>query len=55
MNYRIFDNEANNSNGNKDFLRPKMSNESKPMNKTHDSYIFDRNAELFYKNIFREV
>lgn len=50
MNYRIFDNETNNSNGNKDFLRPKMSNESKPMNKTHDSYIFDRNAELFYKN-----
>tara|TARA_B100001175_G_C19242200_1_gene510581 strand:- start:74 stop:568 length:495 start_codon:yes stop_codon:yes gene_type:complete len=51
MNYRIFDNEANSSNNkNNDFLRPKMSNESKPIHNSHESYIFDRNAELFYKN-----
>tara|TARA_E500000178_G_scaffold351182_1_gene411710 strand:- start:490 stop:744 length:255 start_codon:yes stop_codon:yes gene_type:complete len=50
MNYRIFDNEANNSNRNPDFLRPKMSNESKPIKNNHENYIFDRNAEIFYKN-----
>ena len=51
MNYRIFDSETNNNNRrNDDFLMPKISNQSKPLNKKHDSYIFDRNAELFYKN-----
>ena len=51
MNYRIFDSETNNSTKqNNDFLRPMMTNESKPIKNTHDNYIFDRNAEIFYKN-----
>lgn len=63
MNYYIFDKEIkNNSNinnpnaqqnnnqfkQNQDFLYPKISNQSKPLNKSHENYIFDRNAELFF-------
>ena len=63
MNYYIFDKEIknntniNNSNAqqnnnqfkqNQDFLYPKISNQSKPLNKSHENYIFDRNAELFF-------
>ena len=63
MNYYIFDNEINNKSNinnpnsqqnknqykqNQDFLYPKISNQSKPLNKSHENYIFDRNAELFF-------
>ena len=33
---------------NEDFLMPKISNMGQPLNKKHESYMFDRNAELFY-------
>tara|TARA_B110000037_G_C16972787_1_gene445756 strand:- start:33 stop:596 length:564 start_codon:yes stop_codon:yes gene_type:complete len=56
MNYRRFDtdvneiNEINTGSTKEDFWRPKMSNESKPINNKHENYIFDRNANLFYQN-----
>ena len=53
MNYHIFDNEIKKpqtySMQQDDFWRPKMSNESIPINNKHENYIFDKNANLFYE------
>jgi hypothetical protein len=43
----IFDNGINN-NQQRDITMPQVSNNSRPINNNHDSYIFDRNAQLFY-------
>ena len=48
MNYHIFDKEVNDSNKKFDITFPKISNNSRPLKKTHDNYMMDRNAELFY-------
>jgi len=48
MNNYLFDDEINKNKRNRDFTFPQMSNDSKPIKKSHESYIFDRNAELFY-------
>ena len=53
MNYHIFDSEIKKpqtySMQQDDFWRPKMSNESIPINNKHENYIFDKNANLFYE------
>jgi hypothetical protein len=54
MNYHIFDNEVKKKESpfilpQDDFWRPKMSNDSKPLNNKHENYIFDKNATLFYE------
>ena len=54
MNYHIFDNEVKKKESpfslpQDDFWRPKMSNDSKPLNNKHENYIFDKNASLFYE------
>ena len=43
-------NNPHNSNKIPEFTIPQISNQSKPMNTTHDNYIFDRNSQLFYNN-----
>jgi len=59
MNYYIFDKEIKNNHNNTsnpfnqikpndDFLMPKISNQSRPLEKKHENYMLDRNAELFY-------
>lgn len=42
-----FDNGVNN-NQQRDVTMPQVSNNSRPINNSHDSYIFDRNAQVFY-------
>jgi len=57
MNYYIFDKEIKNNTTsnpfnqvkqNDDFLMPKISNQSRPIEKKHENYMMDRNAQLFY-------
>ena len=47
MNNYLFDNEVNNKNM-KPITFPQMSSDSKPIKNKHESYMLDRNAELFY-------
>ena len=48
MNNYLFDEEINKNKKNMDFKFPQISHQSKPINNRHESYIFDRNAELFF-------
>lgn len=47
QNNYMFDNGVNN-NQQRDITMPQVSNNSRPINNSHDNYIFDRNAQLFY-------
>ena len=48
MNHFLFDEEIHKNRNNKPITFPQMSSDSKPIKNKHESYMFDRNAELFY-------